>query len=290
METQTREHRDRIQPTLRVILFIIAFLGLSVVIGMFGVAAGTTAGLYLSMISLIIPIGLVILFRRLWDKKTVQSLGLDFDKGWIVDSAVGFGTAFLLVTLMFGVQYAGGWLKYSFHFGLSVFNVFFLLTFLFVLAGALGAAVSEELVFRGYLLTNIVEGWGIIAAIIVTSLLFGFAHIFNPNFSWMIGLNLSLAGLLLAYGYFVTGSLWFPICFHLAWNMFEGYIYGLPVSGLNPGMISFIISKISGPAWLTGGVFGPEGGLISTFTYMIGFLLIWFLYTKVFTGRLEKDA
>lgn len=290
METQIKRPRDRVQPTLRVIAFIIAFLALSVLTGMLSAIIGTAANLYLSMIALVIPIGLVILFRRFWDKRTVVSLGLGFGKGWLADSVVGIVVAFSMITILFAVEYAGGWLKYTNHLGLSAFNLFFILTFVFVLGGVIGSAFSEELVFRGYLLNNISEGWGMVAGIVVSSLLFGFAHVLNPNFSWIIGLNLSLAGLLMAYGYFVTGSLWLPICFHLTWNLFEGFIYGLPVSGVNPSMISILISKTSGPVWLTGGVFGPEGGLISTFTYIIGFLALWFLYTKVFKRRLGEDA
>ncbi len=271
---------NRVRPTLRVVAFILSFISLSIGIGILATATSPTAMAYFAILSLLIPIFLTILFRRLLDKKTVASLGLSFKKGWARNLLTGTLMAIFLVTVVFLVQLLGGWISVQNHFGLDVFNPLFLATFLMVLMGSLGAAVSEELVFRGYILQNLEEGWGILVAMITASLLFGFAHFFNPNFSWLVGLNLALAGLFLAYGYFVTGSLWLPIGFHLSWNFFEGYVFGLPVSGLSTNMVSLLVSKPQGPNWLTGGVFGPEGGLLATFAYLIGFLFLWFISTK----------
>jgi membrane protease YdiL (CAAX protease family) len=124
------------------------------------------------------------------------------------------------------------------------------------------AAVLEELLFRGIFFRWLEEFAGSWAALIVTSALFGLAHLGNPGASWFSSFCIAMeAGVLLGGAYMLTRSLWMPIGLHAAWNFAEGYIYDVPVSG-QPAQ-GMVTAKLSGPALLSGGPFGLEASVIA---------------------------
>ena len=113
---------------------------------------------------------------------------------------------------------------------------------------------------------------------IVSSLIFGVAHLLNPNVAVLGIINIFLVGLLFAYMYDKTKSLWMPIGYHITWNYFQGNVFGFPVSGTTPhGLYGIDVSM--GNNWLTGGSFGLEGGLLATLMIVLGFVVT-NLYTK----------
>lgn len=130
-------------------------------------------------------------------------------------------------------------------------------------AGLAGAALLEELLFRGYPLSRLARGMGRAAAAIVLAVGFAWAHAGNPEVSGLGFANVGLASLLLAAAFFGGGGLARAVGLHLGWN--AGLVFGAdaPVSGLRfalPGL-----EFAPGPrGWWTGGSFGPEGGLAAT--------------------------
>jgi len=128
---------------------------------------------------------------------------------------------------------------------------------------ALTAAVVEEIIFRGFLFrlsARLMGPWGALA---FTSALFGAAHAFNPGAT--IGTSAAIAieaGVLLGAAYAATRRLWLPIGLHLAWNLTEGSVFGMSVSG-GAARTSLITGTLSGPRLLTGGAFGPEASLVA---------------------------
>jgi hypothetical protein len=124
------------------------------------------------------------------------------------------------------------------------------------------AAVLEELLFRGILFRWIEEFGGSWAALILTSALFGLAHLGNPGATWFSSFCIAMeAGVLLGGAYMLTRSLWMPIGLHAAWNFAEGYIFDVPVSG-QPAQ-GMVTAKLSGAALLSGGPFGLEASVIA---------------------------
>ena len=123
-------------------------------------------------------------------------------------------------------------------------------------------AAIEELINRGYLFQAFCEGAGVWVAAIVTSLIFSLVHIINPAFSVLGGVFLFVHGLLYAVAYLKTRSLWTPIGLHMAWNLVQGPIAGMNVSGTSVSS-SLLSTEPIGPEFLTGGDFGIEGGLIA---------------------------
>jgi uncharacterized protein len=123
-------------------------------------------------------------------------------------------------------------------------------------------AVGEEMLFRGYGFQVLVRGIGAFATILPIAVLFGFAHSQNLNFSPLALANTILWGVVLGYAYVRSGDLWLPIGLHFGWN------WALPLLGVN---LSGFTMDVTGYAmhWkigerLSGGAYGPEGGLLTT--------------------------
>ena len=124
------------------------------------------------------------------------------------------------------------------------------------------AGFMEELLFRGILFRWIEEFAGSWAALAVTSLLFGLAHAMNPNATVLTSVAIMFeAGILLGAVYMLYRSLWVAIGLHFAWNVTQGFIYDVPVSGIQ--VEGLVEARLSGPDWLSGGTFGLEGSVIA---------------------------
>ncbi len=133
---------------------------------------------------------------------------------------------------------------------------------------------GEELLARGYWFQNLRDGISLPAAVILTSAMFAFLHAANLNATPAAVAWIFPAGLFLAYGLVRTNQLWLSLGLHLGWNFFEGPIFGFPISGLET--FSLIEQINTGPTVWTGGLFGPEAGLIVLPVLAIGgFIIHW---------------
>lgn len=130
------------------------------------------------------------------------------------------------------------------------------------------AGIVEEILLRGVVLRMLEELFGSWAAILLSGLLFGFLHAGNPNADWWSSTAIAIeAGLLFGVLFCLTRSLWVVIGLHAAWNIAQGPIYGVAVSGIvQHGVIN---AHIDGPWWLTGGSFGLEAALTSVVLSLI---------------------
>jgi membrane protease YdiL (CAAX protease family) len=137
------------------------------------------------------------------------------------------------------------------------------------------AAAYEELLFRGYALQTLTRSLPAFVPVVLFATLFGLAHLSNPNHTTLATVNTALAGIWLGVAYLKTRSLWFPTALHISWNWTMGAIYGLPVSGLRLPSQPLLIASDYGPEWLTGGNYGPEGGLAASIVLIAATILIW---------------
>lgn len=131
------------------------------------------------------------------------------------------------------------------------------------LSVTLGAA-AEEVVFRGYLFQTLTGALTLLPASVVLSVLFAAAHSWNPGMTLLAASNIALAGLLFCLAYAKTGRLWLPLGLHTGWNFAQLTLAGFPASGLRDPERMITLVTVTGPAWWTGGEFGPEGGLAAT--------------------------
>lgn len=234
------------------------------------------------IVNALLVIGLTWLMARKIDHRPLAALGLRLDRHWWEDLGFGLLLGAGLMTLIFVVEWGVGWIRVTDYLHTTLpapaFNVaIWQPILLFVAVG-----INEELLSRGYHLRNLAEGLNfaalgsrpaLILAWVISSLIFGFLHILNPNSTWISTVALMLAGIFLGLGYVLTGRLGLPIGLHITWNFFQGSVYGFRVSGNDLSDTTFIAIQQTGPPLWTGGAFGPEAGVIGIVAILLGLLL-----------------
>jgi len=189
-----------------------------------------------------------------------SALGFHLGPSWISEAAYGIGVGAGLALLAVAVIGAAGGVTWSgAPGGVSAWLLGAGNALLFL---ALPAA-AEEVLLRGYPLQALSEAWGAGRALFVTSLAFALAHLTNPGVTGIALLNIGLAGLWLGIVWIRTGSLWWATGAHLGWNWASAYVADLPVSGLELLDAPLYDAMTSGPSWLGGGTFGPEGSVLT---------------------------
>jgi membrane protease YdiL (CAAX protease family) len=203
-----------------------------------------------------------------------RALGLWFHAGWARDFLLGSVIGGVSLALATAVATLGGGLSFTISPRAALVQVLQTLVFsalLFILA-----ALAEEALFRGYPLQTLTRASLAWLAVFLTSVPFAAIHLRNPNVAaGFTFINTALAGVWLAVAYLRTRSLWFPLGVHWAWNWALGSLFGLPVSGINDLAPHPLLRGTDlGPAWLTGGSYGIEGGLACTITLIVSTVFI----------------
>ena len=129
-----------------------------------------------------------------------------------------------------------------------------------LLALFLAAASLEEILFRGYGFSALRDLAGSAPAVAVTAALFSLAHAGNPHFDLAAAAAIAGIGAVLAAVVLTQGSVWGAVGIHAGWNWALAAVAGLPVSGL-AFATPCPAGRVAGPAWLTGGEFGPEASV-----------------------------
>jgi membrane protease YdiL (CAAX protease family) len=213
---------------------------------------------------------------RMFDGVPLRALGWSRHRGWLRDLALGslFGAAALALAALVA-SIAGG---FHFSFAPEGFGAAFAKTFLGAVVVYVLLAAAEEVMFRGYPLQTLMRSLPFAVALIPSSALFALAHLGNPNvrlpaFTFV---NTALAGVWLAVAYWRTRSLWLPLGLHWSWNWAMGSVLGLPVSGITSlTRAPLVRATDAGPAWLTGGSYGIEGGAACTVALIIATVFVW---------------
>ena len=149
----------------------------------------------------------------------------------------------------------------------------------------LPAAFFEELFIRGYVFAVLRRAAGWKLALIVTSVAFGMLHAWNPNPDAQSILAVIVAGFFLGAIFLATRSLYAAGLAHFAWNWFMSGGLHIAVSGLPSRDPDYRVVE-TGPDWLTGGPWGPEGGIMAVVAMFIVFFYLYGRYLK----RLEWSA
>lgn len=249
--------------------------------------------------ALVLPSLLVILLGtwlagRLLDRRPFADFGWRMSRLWWLDLAFGLLLGAALQAALFATMLALGWIEVLGRMAFNDSYPSFAAALLAAAGACIGVGISEELFTRGYQLRNLAEGLNrprigprgsLTLALLLTSAAFGLLHLPNENSSPTAAANIALAGVLLGLGYVLTGQLALPIGLHVSWNFAEGCLFGMPVSG-QPAAAAVISSRLTGPEAWTGGLFGPEAGLVGTIAVLAGMALVaaWVRLTR---GRIE---
>jgi len=262
------EHRtDEIEPgvLLRVIHFplVTMAIALAVLLGFSGLAGGLLEvwmrALHLPdqrlvsgiVVSIVMVLAYKLIVRHLGRNPRDDLSGPGAIKQLAAGLAIGLVlfSAIVAVAALFGIYRIVG-------LGSAAFLVLALVN------DGLFPAVSEELLFRGVIFRWVEEFGGSWLALIVSAALFGASHLWNPNATWFAVIGIAVeAGLMLGAAYMLTRKLWLSMGIHASWNVSQGEIYDIPVSG--NAAHGLVKAHLQGPPVLTGAGFGLEASLIA---------------------------
>ncbi len=274
------------QAWLRLLLFGFTFCVIALLIGIpailkvtgtqldalekdaFQLLSGLMAGDYLwlmLMLEFVTSVISVGIFRLLIERRSFLGMG------WTLDGYTGEAlTGFFLAPALLGLAAIGMLLSGHLEWTDLIWDP----STLFISFGWMTLiAFSEELVFRGYILGNLMEcipnKW---IALGVSSLLFAAYHAITPGIHTLAFVNLFLAGMLLGINYIFTRNLWFSFLLHVGWNFFEGPILGFRVSGtIFPSLFQ---AEPNGDLFITGGDYGLEGSMLMTLLLVAAILVL----------------
>ena len=267
-------------PVIRVGLYLIAYAFANLVLGgtlTILIGAVAPAALATLAFNLLTPLGLIVVaastaatvlatwaFCRLVDRIPLTRLGLHRDAGWLRDLLGGMLVGAVLMTGIVLVEIGLGAYRVE---GVGVTGRAVASVLMGLVLYAL-VAFGEELLARGYVLRTLAEQWDWRGASVASALIFALLHAGNPGSDVWAVLGVFFAGVMLAVGYVRTRRLWLPIGVHWTWNLFQGPVYGFPVSGTEAaGLLA--LTPI-GPDVLTGGPFGPEASAVGVVACIVG--------------------
>ena len=266
--------QGRVRPLWR---FFLSAAAISLAVVLVGLAVGFVFGLagkppgfftaQAASALLLFPalLGVFKIFCLAFERRPLGAAGLAPCGRWRVELALGLAVGTLMILAVAGLEWALGFLHFSLSPETLAWQAGWGLGLLAVLALA---AANEEMAFRGYPFQRLIESIGPVGAIVILSALFGALHLGNPNHTWASTANTMLVGVPFSIAYLRTRMLWLPIGMHFAWNVVQGFVLGLPVSGIQ-FPVSLLHAEVGGREWLTGGSYGPEGGVLALVSILL---------------------
>jgi membrane protease YdiL (CAAX protease family) len=198
-----------------------------------------------------------------WDRRSWSYPGVG--PGAAREVAAGLGEGGALAALAAAVCWGGGvrWEMADASPGVAATSALWLLAFFS------GAALFEELAFRGYPLRRALQSWPPGVALGGLGGIFAVMHLDNPGVSVLGVANIALAGVWFGAAFWRSGSLARTVGLHLGWNWVSAVGFGFGVSGFafEGGIVNV---SDAGHDWVTGGAFGPEGGVAGTVILTLG--------------------
>lgn len=235
-------------------MILAAFLAMSALGGVLGIAAGPGFAALSVMVALAIVLAWKA-YKRWVEREGDREFAL---RGAAPELAAGLAAGFAVFCLMTGLVWLLGGIE--FH-GLRAVGETQLA---YWSAIAIISGFMEETLFRGLLFRAVEKIGGSWIALAVTSALFGLGHIFNPNSSFFAAVAIAVeAGILLGAAFMLTRRLWLAVGMHAGWNFTQGWVFSVPVSGTGGTPIGLIATTRPGPDWLTGGGFGLEASVVA---------------------------
>ncbi|MBS1659850.1 MAG: CPBP family intramembrane metalloprotease [Bacteroidetes bacterium] len=289
------------QPWLRILLFgasfgiLIILLTIAVVLALAGTNAQqlkenlqpVLASLTTNYLWLFVSLEFVASLLTVWifytwiDRKPFANLGFNI-RDFTAEGLTGLFMGTALLGLVSVIMLLSGHLEWT--------DIVWEPSGLFISLGLMVLiAFSEEIVFRGYILGNLMDTfsnkW---IALGISALLFAIFHLNAPGLHTLAFLNLIIAGLLLGVNYIYTKNLWFSILLHLSWNFFQGPVLGFRVSGIS--LPSLLQAEPKGDLFITGGDFGLEGSIINTALSFISLVILAWAFEKKYNAPIPQTA
>ncbi len=278
------------QGWLRALSFLVAFAlttGISLGVYLISLHNGSlnTSGLeslmkgnnLLVTITIIFTLSLLLtfVFRRWVDRKSFVSLGLDFNGHGGEAVAGGMLAIFIICTSSLLLKVTG-------H--LKWMDIIFDSRALFLSFGSVVViSFYEELIFRGYILNNLMDSFPGWLALVISAFLFMIFHWTGQSSIGFFSLaNSLIMGFILGLNYIYSRNLWFSFCFHIAWKFMEGPAFGY--SG-DESFQTFLQPELNGDVNITGGANGLEGSVFLTAVALLSLIALYLFLQRKFNPR-----
>lgn len=208
------------------------------------------------------------LFCKLIQKRKVTTVGFqkpDMWKEYLTGMGIGFGifTAAVLLCVITGSLKIQGM---SPSFSIGIFVLFLL--------GYLVQGMAEEVLCRGYFLVSVSRRYPLAVGIIANAVLFAALHLLNNGITVLAFINLVLFGVFASVYFVKRGNIWGVGALHSIWNLAQGNVYGIRVSGIQTSCSVLSSEMVAGRELINGGDFGLEGGLAVTIVLVVGTLVL----------------
>ena len=228
----------------------------------FGTVIGATIGVFAAAFTA------NLLTIRIFDRRPIADIGLGTGHGAGTNLAIGVGLGAGAAAVMLAMPLIGSEGHLVWHAG----DAFSWGRLLFYLASLLFGAAGEEILFRGYAFQLLIEKIGPFATILPVSVLFGLAHSNNSHATTLSLINTALWGVVLGVAFLRSRDLWLPIGIHFGWNAVLP-MFGVNLSGLTIDLTRYVYRWDLSTLW-SGGAYGPEGGLLTTFFGMLVLVIL----------------
>src|SRR5580693_8662192 len=267
---------------LRLLLFIVLMVVFSATLGTLAALGGLitsssdlTKSLFYSELTKAVGTLLAAWVMSRLEGRRLGEYGLPWrgGQGKLFLQGAAFGLA--EIAAIIGVLAAAGY--YSFG-SLEVHGASLVKWTVFWAAAFVIVGFFEEYAFRGYAQFALTKGFGFWTATIVTSVIFGLVHFANPGESWPGIIGVMVVGVFWCFTLRRTGTLWFALGMHAAFDFGETFLFSVPDSGVVfPGHLSSAVIR-DGPAWLVGGTAGPEASVLDFVILGIFFYVVHRMY------------
>lgn len=232
-------------------------------------ACSTDEFTILSLFATAVMILLVVLFCRFLQKRRLSSLGFVKEGGGVqyaLGMVIGFGmfsAAVLLCVATGAVRFTGT-------------GPFAASTFLLFTAGYMVQGMAEEVLCRGYFMVSVGRRYPMAVAVCANSVAFAALHLLNPGIAPLAIVNLILFGIFVSVCFIKTENIYMVGAIHSVWNLVQGNVYGMKVSGMGTSCTVFSAAMTDGKELINGGAFGLEGGLAVTAVLLAGIAVVYF--------------
>jgi hypothetical protein len=136
------------------------------------------------------------------------------------------------------------------------------------------AGLASEVAFRGFLFRRLIDATGPTTATILLALIYAMIGSLGPNGTSISFVVTIIAGVLFSMAYLRTHALWLGWGLHFAWAAATAVLLGLPNAGI-ASYSTVVQTDSSGPAWLTGGVYGPDGALFTAIVFFVAMAAVY---------------
>ena len=221
----------------------------------------------LDLLSFLYTIIAFFLWVKLIEKRPVRTMGFSKGNG-LSEFAKGVLVGAIMITTVLIVFFITG----DVRFDRIQFSLPFLVSWILVLIGYIFQTAAEEIYIRGWLIPIISYHKNAYLAILISSTMFSYFHLNNNGASWLSTVHLFVFGLFTAV--------------YALWNFIMGNVYGFHVSGFDSES-SLMYFTTSNRTFITGGEFGPEGGIPGLVVFLLA--LLWAIFLLKDTSAEQEE-